>query len=542
VRDTIRVRFCAWIVRSGQIVLGILVLGMTSCGTGQRTAQRVDSDINPGWPNRFEKPALNFHEVSLTEIRAPLPTVPEAEFVNDDTFCATCHPVYTETFGENVHRGIHTDAQSCEACHGPASRHIESRGKEPGTILSLKSMNPAQASEICLQCHEQNACSPGAQWRTSKHAHGGISCINCHSAHYNVPPGTPPTAEPSASYPGRAPLRPIRATSFEEQTPPAETPATEAPKPEEPPTPEASASDSASMNASDTPSESAPATIPSLRGTSNNLNAMAPDTCYRCHGDKADMQRIAGPHQICGQNGFNCTTCHDSHGNLREYSRKDLCLQCHASGTPTMAYHSSTHNLNGIACADCHTVHPNSNVPKYVGISYAGVDRPQRLAMSVSEPEACYKCHPDVFAQTGLPSHHPVKEGKMTCSDCHDPHGQLEDNIKAETLNLLCWKCHADKQGPFAFDHPPVTENCGYCHSPHGTVANNLLKQAPTFLCLRCHRGHRNATHGSPGGTRVNTDVNPTIREALYTDCTTCHTQIHGSDLPSNHSASALMR
>ncbi len=66
----------------------------------------------------------------------------------------------------------------------------------------------------------------------------------------------------------------------------------------------------------------------------------------------------------------------------------------------------------------------------------------------------------------------------MVCSDCHDPHGQQNDNIKAEGLNVnqLCYKCHADKQGPFAHPHPPVTENCAYCHSPHGAVANNLLK------------------------------------------------------------------
>ncbi len=131
----------------------------------------------------------------------------------------------------------------------------------------------------------------------------------------------------------------------------------------------------------------------------------------------------------------------------------------------------------------------------------------------------------------------------MFCSDCHDPHGQREDSIRADGPNLLCYKCHADKQGPFAYEHPPVTENCLICHSPHGTVANNLLKQPTTFLCLRCHVGHRNDTHGGPRvpgvptppgtGTRVNIDGIPQLRAAYYTDCTACHAQIHGSDLPS---------
>jgi len=147
--------------------------------------------------------------------------------------------------------------------------------------------------------------------------------------------------------------------------------------------------------------------------------------------------------------------------------------------------------------------------------------------MSVDEPDACYQCHPQIFGKNALPSHHPIKEGKMVCSDCHDAHGQLEGNLLADRVNDLCWKCHAEKQGPFAFEHPPVTENCGYCHEPHGTVANNLLKQPTVMLCLRCHSGHK----GHHGGANV--DGHSINQAGFYTDCTQCHAQIHGSDLPS---------
>ncbi len=150
----------------------------------------------------------------------------------------------------------------------------------------------------------------------------------------------------------------------------------------------------------------------------------------------------------------------------------------------------------GVACTDCHTPHASANVPQIVGISHFDVARPKRMPMSVNDPDACYKCHADVFAKLSMPSHHPVKEGKMFCGDCHDAHGQMEGNLRAESLNLLCWKCHAEKQGPFAYEHPPVTEDCSICHSPHGTVANNLLQQPAAFLCLRCHVGHRDGNHG----------------------------------------------
>jgi len=124
----------------------------------------------------------------------------------------------------------------------------------------------------------------------------------------------------------------------------------------------------------------------------------------------------------------------------------------------------------------------------------------------------------------------------MTCSDCHDSHGQLEGNLRAETLNLLCWKCHAEKQGPFVYEHPPVTENCAYCHEPHGTVANNLLRQPTTFLCLRCHSGHRRRH------SFADIDMNVDMQQAFYTDCTMCHTQIHGSDHPGSVRKQSLRR
>jgi DmsE family decaheme c-type cytochrome len=267
--------------------------------------------------------------------------------------------------------------------------------------------------------------------------------------------------------------------------------------------------------------------------------------CYQCHCEKQELQAIAHPHQICGPNGFNCTTCHDPHGKILEYSRKDLCLTCH-TGSPTAAWHSSTHNLTGVACTDCHDPHPNSHVQQVVNIEHTHIARPKRLPMSVNDPAVCYKCHPGIYAQNAMPSHHPIKEGKMVCADCHDPHGQTLANLKEPTLNLVCYKCHADKQGPFVREHPPVTENCDICHNPHGTVANNLLRQPTTFLCLRCHTGHRlNAPpgfgpHNGAGVPDLGTNLG--MQQAFYSDCTQCHVQIHGTDLAGPHNPNAFTR
>ncbi len=473
----------------GLVVLAALFLGMTSCRSSHRPTRRTAVNLDPGWPrgNNF------FHQVSYRKLQAAIPEIPGAEFVNDDELCLTCHEVYTKTFAENVHRGLHEEGQSCEACHGPASRHLETRGKEPGLLLNFKTMAPAERSEVCLKCHEEDQCAPGARYRFSRHAYCGVACTDCHTGHYNVPPGTPATTEP----------------------------------------------DEAAIDAKGNPITLAAYDYayiqdqPSLAGTSNNMGAVAPYVCYKCHCDMREFQEIAGPHQICGPNGFNCTTCHDPHGKIRERTRVDLCLECHGNGAPVMAWHSSTHGLEGVACTDCHNPHPSTKVPRYVQISHTQVRRPARRQMAVDEPETCYKCHPKIFALNALPSHHPIKEGHMVCSDCHDGHGQLEGNLKgADRINDLCWKCHAEKQGPFVYEHPPVTEDCGYCHEPHGTVANNLLRQPAAFLCLRCHAGHR----GHHTGLAIDsTNINQNIgnQQGLYRDCMQCHQQIHGSDLQS---------
>ena len=325
------------------LLLGLLSLVFASCRSSHDPAcrsedpppRRAETNIDPGWPRANNA----FRQVSYQEVRGTVPKLTGAEMVNDDEICMTCHEAYVKTFHDNVHR-----TQNCEACHGPASRHVETRGKEPGLIFSFKrGVDPVARAEACLKCHEQDQCQPGAQWRTSKHAHCGVTCVDCHRGHYNVPAGTPATTIPGDA---SLPLRP-RATL-------------------------------AAYNAE----ADAKKNLPSLRGTSHNLGAMAPDLCLKCHCDMRDLLRIAGPHQIGGPNGFNCTTCHDPHGKIRESTRKDLCLGCH-KGAPTMAWHSSTHERYGVACTDCHNPHPHANVRQIVNISHTNVEQPVRRAMAV---------------------------------------------------------------------------------------------------------------------------------------------------------------
>lgn len=476
-----------------------------SCRWPEARWPREEARLDRGWPEAKRSPETTSH----LPLRVPVPTVPGAKYVRNDALCKVCHAAYVESFEHNVHR-----QNNCESCHGPASRHLESRGTEAGSILSFKKLKKAERSEVCATCHENDACAPGSEWRTSAHAHHGVACTDCHLRnHYNIPEDTPTTT------PDYAVLDDVKDwVQYVSQR-----------------------SSNKANNESTAEEEVARKALPSLRGTSNNLGAVAPYVCYSCHGDKYDLERVGHPHQVTGPHAINCQTCHNPHGNILPTARKQLCLECHNS-SDTASWHSSIHDAAGVMCTDCHSPHPDTAVQPRVGINHTSVDRSPRLPMSVDDPNVCYKCHQEIYGMMQLPSHHPLTEGKMQCSDCHDAHGQADRNLKGDTVNLTCYKCHAEKQGPFAYQHAPVEEDCSICHNPHGTVANNLLHQPPAFLCLRCHSGHRApaSTHFGIGTSDI--DELDFQRPVLYSDCTQCHQQVHGSDLPSQQTTNAFLR
>jgi DmsE family decaheme c-type cytochrome len=130
-------------------------------------------------------------------------------------------------------------------------------------------------------------------------------------------------------------------------------------------------------------------------------------------------------------------------------------------------------------------------------------------------------------------SHHPVPEGRMLCVDCHDAHGtQNRMSLKAMDQRGLCIDCHGQLIGPFAWEHADVTDECTTCHSPHGSMFANMLNTQEPFLCLQCHAGHTDFT--SPSSPSAG------VKAALYTRCSNCHTQIHGSDTRGPHPGSGL--
>ncbi len=193
-----------------------------------------------------------------------------------------------------------------------------------------------------------------------------------------------------------------------------------------------------------------------------------------------------------------------------------ICLKCHTTNA-TFNIHNwnaSIHAANEVSCSSCHPIHAGSDL----------ILEPRAIASQ------CMGCHLDVAAQFSMPSRHAVKEGKIYCTDCHNPHGtENEFQLTAMTERETCGRCHTEKTGPFLFEHADNTETCSICHSPHGSPNNNLLKLPETFLCKQCHPVHQN---GNPFDGR----------SARYTRCTDCHSMIHGTDIPGTGTGGNLTR
>ena len=260
-------------------------------------------------------------------------------------------------------------------------------------------------------------------------------------------------------------------------------------------------------------------------------------TCQSCHGESEAHAK--GPSNgrpspdVLFRKG-------QAHAKSTESVREGVCLTCHQGGNRTH-WDGGQHQLNGVACNDCHKVHTKDgpNVSKF------------------AQNDVCFTCHTKQRAETHRISAHPIDAGKVACTDCHNPHGSVGPKLlKKASVNETCFTCHAEKRGPFLWQHASATDDCMNCHTPHGSTVAPLLRQRSPWLCQECHAGTTphpgNIYSGAslPGGPVANANqstastnpVNPITGMRLaqnnppaqfpFRGCTNCHSQVHGSNHP----------
>ncbi len=266
------------------------------------------------------------------------------------------------------------------------------------------------------------------------------------------------------------------------------------------------------------------------------------ETCIKCH-DKAPVTHILYTKHAQRADkrtpfaSHDCETCHgpspehlvkpaegekrasvslnfgkDSKNSPEEQNA--LCLGCHQGGQH-VAWQGSQHQFADLTCSSCHNVHTLRD----------------KVSVKSTQSEVCFECHKTQQAQVLRLYSHPIREGLMSCSDCHSPHGSFgQHQLVKATVNDTCYQCHAEKRGPFLWEHPPAREDCGNCHAPHGSTQPALLIARGPWLCQSCHAA---AFHPSTPYSGEGIPPAGAARQLLSRNCMNCHSQVHGSNHPS---------
>ena len=265
------------------------------------------------------------------------------------------------------------------------------------------------------------------------------------------------------------------------------------------------------------------------------------ETCKGCHEpafekfSRTKMGRLFLKNPRNGQEKLACENCHGpgkahveagggkGKGGMITFAKNDptpvavrnqTCLTCHTKGAH-LFWQGSAHEARDVPCTGCHKVMED-------------VTRRNQLARP-TELETCGTCHLRERAAATKFSRHPMLEGKMACTSCHNPHGSISPALlKEASPNDTCYTCHAEKRGPFLYEHPPVMESCTNCHNPHGSNHAKMLTMTVPRLCQQCPIETRHPT--SPYG-RASGDLKFVMGRA----CSSCHSTIHGTNHPSGH-------
>jgi DmsE family decaheme c-type cytochrome len=257
------------------------------------------------------------------------------------------------------------------------------------------------------------------------------------------------------------------------------------------------------------------------------------ETCATCHtGYDTSVAatkhgQVSNPRAPMAAQG--CETCHgpgEAHAGdpekikpvqFNKISAKqvtDTCTTCHNRGVHAL-WQGSQHEQRNVACVSCHSIHQ----PRSANAQLKAVNQQQQ----------CMSCHRDKVAKLDRSGHMPVREGKMECTSCHNPHGSTNVRLlkAGNTVNESCATCHTEKRGPFLFEHAGVSgESCATCHDPHGSNNDRMLVAKLPFLCQRCHNHTRHPS------TIYDGRVLQSSNRLFSRSCVTCHSAIHGSNHP----------
>jgi DmsE family decaheme c-type cytochrome len=245
-----------------------------------------------------------------------------------------------------------------------------------------------------------------------------------------------------------------------------------------------------------------------LHGKAKNERAPAArlnSACETCHGPGKEHSETGDKAKI------------RVFTSMKPRDVSEVCTSCHNRSTHTL-WKGSVHDARNLSCITCHSVHnPKSE--------YA-----QLKAATITD--TCVTCHKTEVAKLQRFGHMPVREGKMQCTSCHNPHGTTNVRLLkvGNWINESCFSCHTEKRGPNLWEHAPVRDACSTCHDPHGSNNERMLVAKLPMLCQRCHIGTRH-----PSTIYDGIQLAARSNRLIGRGCVNCHSQIHGSNSPAGN-------
>jgi DmsE family decaheme c-type cytochrome len=262
-------------------------------------------------------------------------------------------------------------------------------------------------------------------------------------------------------------------------------------------------------------------------------------TCLTCHEDQSYKETAHGRafNERTPAANQGCESCHGpgkAHADsgdpalIRRFTTMTpseasaTCTTCHNRASHAL-WDGSQHDQRNLGCTTCHSVHSPQG--------------PSQIKAR-NQMQLCGTCHRNVVNRTHRFNHMPVREGALTCSSCHNVHGSTNIRLlrAGTTIDESCTSCHADKRGPYLWEHAPVSESCVTCHDPHGSNNDRMLVSKLPFLCQRCHVTSRHPPTVYEGFLLRNSQ---NANKIYGRSCTHCHQLVHGSNAPSGK---ALLR
>src|SRR5262249_29633879 len=147
------------------------------------------------------------------------------------------------------------------------------------------------------------------------------------------------------------------------------------------------------------------------------------------------------------------------------------CLVCHARDRTRFEWRGGQHDRRDMSCLSCHSIHHTKLIQRMSlkltekteteVAEILNTRLPEHMLAGPTIEDTCLGCNVEqrkaLFQRSTRLFRPELRNMKVGFVACHTPHGgEGGKMLVSHPINDVCYTCHAEKRGPFLWDHPPV--------------------------------------------------------------------------------------